>query len=397
MLTRELNISRILGAAGSALLLGPRGVGKTHLLRGWTEEAPDTLAIDLLDPESHLRYLRDPALLKGEIESSIRRRAGVTKQPLRVVIDEVQKVPALLDVVHLVYERDRAKVQFLLSGSSARKLKRGGANLLAGRLLGLRLFPLTFREWDGLLDRSLLLGTLPGVAVDNPDPARTLRSYVHTYLKEEVLEESLVRKVEGFSRFLEVAANYHGEILNAKEIGRAADVSTNTVLAYLQILEDTLVAFRVPGWSASVRKQLRTSPKLYLFDNGVASALRGELRLEITERTSRYGKLFEGFVMQEAYRLNEYEQLDLKLSYWRTNNGREVNLVFSRGVGPPLAAVEIKSASAPDRSDVASLLSFAEEYPNTPLFCFCRTPRAYEIDRVSVLPWKEGIERMRTL
>jgi predicted AAA+ superfamily ATPase len=284
-----------------------------------------------------------------------------------------------------------------VSGSSARKLKRGGANLLAGRLLSVNLFPLTDSEYSGDLTRKLLLGSLPGVIIDNPQPERTLRSYVHTYLKEEILEESLVRKLDAFSRFLEVAAQYHGKIINATSIAKAVGISPNSALSYFQIMVDTLVAFFLPGWNGSTTKQLRIQPKFYLFDNGVASALRGELQLELTERTSRYGELFECWVVQEMFRMNEYLQRDFKLAYWQTNHGSEVDLVVSRGMGEPLAGIEIKSSTKPDPADFSSLHLFSEDNPHAKLFCFCRTPHRYQAGKVDVLPWDQGITMIASL
>jgi hypothetical protein len=156
-----------------------------------------------------------------------------------------------------------------------------------------------------------------------------------------------VRKVDAFAKFLEVAGQYHGEIINSSTIAAYAGVSSQTVSEYIDILEDTLLAWRLPGWHASRTKQLRTSPKLILFDNGVASALRGELGIDTVESSSRYGKMFEARVIQECFRINDYETLDLKFSHWRTNSHAEVDLIVSRGAGRPLAAIEIKSSTAP--------------------------------------------------
>lgn len=197
--------------------------------------------------------------------------------PLMVFVDEIQKVPALLDEIHSLYQTYRKTVRFLLSGSSARKLKRVGANLLAGRALTLRLHPLIEDEFSQTTAQNSRLGSLPGIVIDNEAPEQALRSYVSTYLKEEIQQEALVRKVEAFARFLEVAGQYHGEIINASNISKYAGVSSQTIADYLSILEDTLIAFRLPGWHASATKQLRVTPKLYLFDNGVATALRSEI------------------------------------------------------------------------------------------------------------------------
>ena len=395
MIERQLQLADTLGRGASVLLLGPRGVGKTNLAQQWVAARPNVLSINLLDPDDYHTYLLAP----GHLQTEVRWRLESSRETaLLVFIDEIQKVPALLDVVHLLYENHRPQVQFLLTGSSARKLRRGGANLLAGRLLALHLYPLTFRELPQPWTSLLRLGSLPGVALDNLLPEASLRAYVHNYLKEEVLEEALVRKVEAFSRFLELAGQYHGEPLNASSLARAAGISSNTVSDYFQILEDTLMVHRLPGWSASVKKQLRLAPRFFLFDNGVANALRGELRVEINERTSRFGRLFEAWVIQEAFRLNDYRQLDLKLSYWQTNTQLEVDLVVSRGAGQPLAAIEIKSGLRPSPADWPGLTSFRTEYPQVPQFCFCRCARPFRgDDGVEVHPWQEGLALLETL
>ncbi len=381
MISRELPLGARLDQGFSVLLLGPRGVGKTNLARHTLSHRQAVLAIDLLAPESYERYLRDLSQFERDV---------LGRAPKLVFVDEIQKLPELLDLIHRLYEKNR--MQFLLTGSSARKLRRGGANLLAGRLLGMRLHPLTCRELALPEGQTLQFGSLPGVMLDNPAPDATLRAYVHLYLKEEILEEALVRKAAAFSRFLELAGQYHGEPVNAARIGRMAGVSAHTVQEYFQILEDTLMVYRLPGWSASASKQLRTAPKFLFFDNGVANALRGELRVESSPRTSRFGKLFESRVIQEVFWLNDYRELDLKLSYWQSNTGLEVDLVASRGAGPPLAAFEIKSDTAPGQPDWKGLTSFRSEYPEVACYCLCRTPHPYRAgDGVEVLPWTEGL------
>ena len=264
-----------------------------------------------------------------------------------------------------------------------------GANLLAGRALTFRLHPLTHVEFPQLTADNVRLGSLPGIVIDNEHPEDALRSYVTTYLKEEIQEAALVRRVDAFAKFLEVAGQYHGEILNASRISEYVGVSSQTVAEYLSILEDTLLAWRLPGWSASSTKQLRTAPKLILFDNGVATALRGEIGIESIESSSRYGKMFETRVIQECFRWNDYDRLDLKFSYWRTSNDNEVDLIVSRGAGHPLAAIEIKSSSAPEERHVQGLGRFIRDYPNTPQYCISQTPRRYSLGAVEVVPFEE--------
>ena len=393
MIERSLKLPKILGDSRSAFLFGARGVGKTHLATEWLALKERTFSVSLLEPEPYERYLRDPGRLLADIEGAHKGRH------LSVLIDEIQKLPVLLDVVHHLYEKHRKQIQFLLTGSSARKLKRQGANLLAGRALSLKLFPLDSSEYSGQLETTLRLGTLPGIIVDNTEPERSLRAYVHTYLREEIQLEALVRKIDTFARFLEIAGQYHGKIINASNIAKPIGTTPNTVLEYFRILEDTLIAFTIPGWHESTVKQLRTAPKFFLFDNGVANALRGELRIELSERTSRFGDLFEAFVIQEIFRRNEYEQLDLKLSYWQTATGQDVDILLSRGLGAPIAAIEIKSATAPDAADLKGMTLFSKEYRDCKKYCFCRTTHAYRIEDldVEVLPWQEGIRLLSSI
>jgi len=342
------------------------------------------LRYDLLQNDTYQRFLKRPGLFRGEVETYLQRDgAGI------VFVDEVQKVPAILDEVHSLYERFPRRVRFLLSGSSARKLRRVGSNLLAGRAITLRLHPLLQSEFPQSTSENAQIGSLPGIVIDNQRPHDSLRSYVATYLKEEVQQEALVRRVDAFAKFLEVAGQYHGEIINASTIAAYAGVSSQTVAEYIRILEDTLIAWRLPGWHASRTKQLRISPKLILFDNGVATALRGELGIESIESSSRYGKMFEARVIQECFRISDYETRDLKFSYWRTNNDIEVDLVVSRGAGRPLAAIEIKSSTAPEEKHLNALKRFAQDYPSVPQFCVCQTPRRYKIGAVDVIPFDE--------
>lgn len=391
MVNRVLSIADTIGQKNSAFLFGARGVGKTHLSRKFIRSLNQHYeTYDLLNFQTYQRYLKNPSLFSEELHQIMKRQ----RQCL-VWVDEIQKIPPLLDEIHSLIETYKKSLRFLLTGSSARKLKRAGANLLAGRALSLRLHPLTHLEVkdiatsDTYLQEILRLGSLPGVIIDQDSPELALKSYIETYLKEEVLEEALVRRVDAFSRFLEVAAQYHGEPINAIEIGKAAHVSGQTVQQYFQILEDTLVGWKLPGWSASVKKQLRTTPKFFLFDNGVANALRGELNIELKESSFRFGKLFECWVVQELFRLNDYCQLDFKFSYWRTNNDIEVDIIISRGMSSPIAAIEIKSSKAPEEKHIYGLKAFSDEYPSAKLYCFCRTPRAYRLSGVHVQPWTE--------
>jgi predicted AAA+ superfamily ATPase len=387
--SRLLDLEQRLVAGRSAFLFGPRGVGKTTLAQEFLARQVRSRSIDLLNLDTYRRFLADPGLFRRELEHEI----GAGKD-LTVLLDEVQKLPALLDEVHYLIERHKRKVRFLLTGSSARKLKRGGANLLAGRAWTLRLHPLTSREVQLDLHRALRYGTLPAVYLEDPTPVPTLKAYVETYLKEEILQEALVRRTESFVRFLDVAGQQNGEPANFSAIARETGVSVKTAQEYFSILVDTLVAFRVDGWFYSVRKQLRQAPKFYLFDCGVLNAIRGELDAELKPASFRYGRLFETFVVGEIVRLNDYRERGYRLHYWRTNTDQEVDIVLSRGPSDRPVAVEIKSRPDPQESDVRGLLAFAAENPRAELLCACRTPRPYSLGKVKVLPWEQALEKV---
>ena len=348
---------------------------------------------NLLEEDLYHRYLANPSMIRHEIESRLA-TAKKTDLPLTVFIDEIQRLPSLLNEVHGLIERHKGKVRFILTGSSARKLRRGGANLLAGRAWTLHLHPLTHREGVTDLKRALHYGTLPGIYLSKTPPQRALRAYVHTYLREEIRQESLLRRIDAFVRFMDVAAQMNGEPVNFAKIGRDCGVSIKTVQDYYSILVDTLITFRLDGWAHSVRKQLRQQPKFYWFDCGVLNAIRGELAAPPPEGSSRYGNLFETWVVLETIRLNDYAETDYRFHYWRTNNGMEVDLVLSRDATHAEKAIEIKSAAAPTLEDVRGLLSFQSENPRTELWCACRTPRAYKIGDVLFLPWKDALARL---
>jgi len=387
MITRLLDLSRLLGkGAQSALLFGPRGAGKTRLSSVFLRTQSPQLSFDLLDNANYTRFLTQPDLFKHEVEAGLKQRGILT-----VFVDEVQRLPQLLNDVHSLIESHKGKVRFLLTGSSARKLKRGGANLLAGRAWTLHLHPLTHREGVHDLRRALSVGTLPAIYLDDPSPERSLKAYVDTYLKEEIQQEALTRKVEGYVRFLDVAAQMNGAPLNFSSIARDCGVSMPTAQEFFSILVDTMIAFRVDGWSWSVRKQLRQSPKLYFFDCGVLNAVRGELATELKSGSFRYGMLFETFIVQEICRLNDYQETGFKIYYWQSNSGLEVDVILSRGPSDRPMAVEIKSGTAPAPKDLRGLHAFKSENKHARLFCLCQTPRPYDLNGVKILPWAEGL------
>lgn len=346
------------------------------------------LWIDLLDPEQENRY----ALRPGELLEQIRPERG---RPAWVVIDEIQKVPKLLDAAHAAIES--YGVRFALTGSSARKLKKGSVNLLAGRALVYPLFPLTSTELGDAFDLSQALqyGTLPGLLSIPGDQERKafLRAYALTYLKEEVWAEHVIRRLDPFRRFLEVAAQSNGEVLSFSNIGRDIGADHKTVSSYFEILEDTQLGFLLEPYHASVRKRQRQAPKFFFFDPGVARALGGMLNVELVPRTYGFGKAFEHFVLLEILRLSNYRQKDYRFSYLRTKDGAEIDLIVERP-GQALALVEIKSTDHVDERDVRELSRFLPDFPDAEAFCFSRDKVRKQIGGILAVPWQVGLEEI---
>lgn len=387
MINRMSNIAKLLEKFNSFFLFGPRGCGKSTLISSLIAPLKTKcMSIDLLQVDQFRRYLSNPSLLRSEVDSALKRF-----EKLICVIDEIQKVPELLDEVHLLIERYKKRLCFVLTGSSARKLKKDGANLLAGRAIYKKLHPFSSREVDLDLNNDLQFGLLPDAFLEREAREDYLQSYVSTYLKEEILQESLVRKVDSFSQFLDLAGQLNGEPINFSKLAKQVRTHTNTVQSYFQILEDTLLCTRINGWSSSVKKQLLQAPKYYFFDNGVLNAINGELRTVLKPSSFRFGKLFENFLINEIIKLNDDEGLNFRFNYWRTSTGQEVDLVVARSISKPLVAIEIKSSDSPSLKDVDALLQFAAEYPNVKIWCVCQTPREYEEGGVRFLPWKTGL------
>lgn len=388
MIPRLLNIAEIIKKNRSFFLLGPRGTGKTRLIHASLEGEPHVMGIDLLRVSEFRRFIQDPSLLRTDVVGWLERHRG---ERLVVVIDEVQKVPELLDEVHSLIESYKNRLIFILSGSSARKLKRSGANLLGGRAWVRHLHPLSCGEIAVDLNRALQFGTLP-VAYLEDDPEEFLKAYLEVYLKEEIFQESLVRQIENFSRFLDLAGQLNGEPVNFSKLAKQCGVSVKTAQAYFQILEDTLIVTRIPGWSTSVKKQLLQAPKFYFFDCGVLNAINGELRTELKPSTFRYGRLFENYVVQELLRANDYSGGDYRPYYWRTAQGVEIDLLLAKNIRAPQWAIEIKSSTSPGAEDVAGLLKIKDDYPDVSCVCLCQTERTYADGGIEFVPWQEGIQ-----
>ncbi|MBI2342732.1 MAG: ATP-binding protein [Deltaproteobacteria bacterium] len=374
----------------SFFLFGSRGTGKSTLLKAHFS-SPETLWIDLLTEADEAKFGRHPDELS---------RALATTSYTRVVIDEVQKGPKLLDIVHHEMEK-RKHVQFILTGSSARKLKRGRANLLAGRAFTYHLFPLTACELGAQFDltHALEFGTLPRLLEYSTREEKNefLRAYVKNYLREEIAIEQLVRNLHPFRDFLEVAAQCNGKIINHAKIGRDIGADDKTVRNYFAILEDTLVGFYLPPFHRSVRKQQREAPKFYFFDPGIVRALSGTLRVELLPQTYAFGNAFEHWVILECHRMNEYHQLDYTLSYLRTKSDVEVDLVVRRpGIADLL--IEIKSTTRVTHDDTALLTRFRHDWGSpceAQVWSLERERKV--IDDVLCMYWNEGLQQFSRL
>ena len=312
---------------------------------------------DLLNTAESLRLAREPRLLYRELEDGARGDW--------VVIDEVQKVPALLDEVHALIESHG--LRFVLSGSSARKLRRGASNLLAGRAVVEHLYPLTSGEagWEALGERALSCGTLP-LAVRSEDPVAFLDAYAQTYLQEEIRAEALTRNIGDFSRFLEIAARQNGQVTNVAGLARDAAVSRPTVQNYFGILEDTLIGFWLRPWKLKSATRQVAHPKFYLFDSGVARALSG--RLPYPPGPEEKGPLMESWILNEVRAYLGYRRLAYPLHYWRTHDGSEVDLFLETRNG--YIGVEIKSTSRWDQRYNRSLKSLRSFLDGKRLQCY---------------------------
>ncbi len=327
----------------------------------------------------------NPRLLAQELEGN--------PQFKRVVIDEVQKLPRILNLVHkLIEER---KIQFILSGSSARKLKRGGSNLLAGRAFVFYLYPLTSVELGNNFDlnKALSWGLLPQQSHFNNDEEKKeyLKSYALTYLKEEIQLEQIVRKLNPFRKFLEVAAQMNGKVINHSRIGRDIGVDTTTVQNYYSVLEDTMVGFYLRPYHQSVRKSQRLSPKFYLFDTGVCRALKGTLDIPLLPQTYDFGEAFEHFIILEITKLAEYKRKSWKYSYLLTKDGAEIDLIIDRP-GQNTLCIEIKSSDKVTERDLKNLSRLGEDISGSILYCLSRDPRKKRIGKVRCFEWSEGIQ-----
>ncbi len=382
MISRLINLPK----DQSFFLFGARGTGKTTLLKAlpWLK---DCLMINLLKASTENRFARDPDELSSIVNA-------MPKEQTHIVIDEVQKLPKLLDIVHDLIENTDKK--FILTRSSARKLKNGGANLLAGRAFTYHLYPFSFLEIQDKFDllQTLQYGTLPKIFefTDNVNKQFFLETYTNVYLKEEIWAEKLIRDLAPFRYFLEVAAQANGKIINFSNISRDVGVSDHTVKEYFSILEDTLLGYTLPAFQHSFRKRLNKKPKFYFFDTGVVRALMGLTEVPLTERTHGFGNAFEHFIISECKRLANYYHRNYRFSYLSTKDSAEIDLVVERP-GKGILLVEIKSTDHVKESHLSTLESIKNDLGDCEAICLSRDPHPKKMGNITVFPWQDGIKK----
>lgn len=357
----------------SAFLWGPRKVGKTYWIN---ENFPDSIIIDLLKTDVFADYVSRPSLLRERYQ----------EYQGRIVIDEIQMAPDLLNEIHwLIENRD---VSFLMTGSSARKLRRRHANLLGGRAWRYIMTPLTYQETEGFeLEEMAVSGLLPPHFMSS-DPVQDLRSYVADYLKEEIAAEAVVQNIPAFAQFLTVAALTSGELLNYSNVGREAGVSAKVVRTYFQILEDTLLGFRVQPWRRVKNRRLIETEKFYLFDVGVTNYLaRRAPKIGAPE----FGKAFEHFILMELRAYQAYRNPELDIRYWRTSTGFEVDFIL----GDMDVAIEVKGSARIHSTHTRGLRALLEEHTvNRALVVSLEKEPRRLMPAIEVLPWQRFLEEL---
>ncbi len=378
----EKEVEREIKRGKSILLLGPRQTGKTTLIKHFGND----LFLSLIRPDIRQRYEKNPELLYSEIEALSTEQKR--RNPL-VIIDEVQKVPAILDVVQDII--DNKKASFILTGSSARKLRRGpNVNLLPGRVIASRLDPLVLNELDLYnLNELIIYGSLPGILLtkDTYEKEKELESYITTYLEEEIRAEAIVRNLGPFARFIELAASESGNIINLRKLSQEIGVSHTTIASYYQILEDCLIIEKIdPIIKSKTRKKLTRSQKYLFFDLGVR---RVAAREGTKQPKEMLGKLFEQFIGLELIRYSRLSHKRARVFFWRDPDGPEVDWVLD--VENTYIPIEIKWTDSPTKSDIKHLKVFLSEYKNTKLgYLVCQTPRKLKLDEnIFAIPWQE--------
>ena len=367
-------------------LFGARGTGKSTLLKQ-KFDSNKSLWIDLLNYKQESLFSKNPDRLSYLISNKLYKR---------VIIDEIQKVPKLLDIVHQEIENNK-KIQFIMTGSSARKLKRGQANLLAGRAVAYYLYPFSCLELEKFkLKKALQYGLLPQLLNLNSkkEILLFLESYVENYLKEEILQEQIIRNIQPFKNFLEIMAQLNGETINYSKFAREIGADHKTIQNYFSILEDTLIGFFLPAYSRSIRKQQQKAPKFYLFDIGVKRALEGILTFPIKEHTFSFGKAFEHFLILECVKLNHYLKKSYKFSYFKTKSGLEIDLIIQKPDKKEIL-VEIKSTSAVRKDHVSKLNKFSKDWDTAhSKQLWSLDSQIQNIQGVKCLPWQIALKKI---
>lgn len=375
MLNRILQIESELD--NSLFLFGARQTGKSTLLR---QQLPGAIFIDLLNTDMKERFSRRPALLYEMLRDK--------PEDTLVIIDEIPEVPELLNEVHRLISESR--LVFILCGSSARKLKRKGHNTLGGRALPVYLYPFVSAEIpDFDIDRAVTVGMIPSHYLAR-NPWRKLQAYIQVYLKEEVKEEALVRNLSSFQRFLEVAALTDGEMVNLNNIAQDCGVSAPTVSSYFDILEDTLIGYRIPAYAKVMKRRLVQAPRFYYFDVGIANYLLH--RKELVRGSIDYGHAFEHLVIQELVAYLHYTHSDESLTYWRTYTGIEVDAV----IGDARVAIEVKSVEEVLPRHLKGLRTFAEEHPQCRQIIVSLDVISRKMDNVECLYVKDFFRQLWT-
>ncbi|HEV7428403.1 MAG TPA: AAA family ATPase [Thermoanaerobaculia bacterium] len=366
--------------SGSAFIFGPRGSGKSTWLR---HSLPDALWLNLLQPDTYREMTARPERLRQLVEGS---------DQADVVIDEIQRVPELLNVVHDL-ESGQKRRRFLLAGSSARKLRRGGVDLLAGRALNLPMHPFMAAEVPAFdLDRALEIGMLP-LVVGSSDPIATLHAYATLYLDEEVKLEGWARDIGRFARFLETVTFSHGAVLNVANVAREAQTERNTIVAYFEILEDLLLAFRLPVFTRRAKRQTTQQPKFYLFDAGVFRSLRPRGPLDRPSEIG--GAALEGLVAQHLRAWIAYSPGDTKLFFWRTRHGIEVDFIVYGDLG--FLAIEVQNSPTVRSNDLRPLRTFMEDYPEAKPLLLYRGSEELMIDGIRCIPVEKFLRSLTPL
>lgn len=366
-------------------LFGARGTGKSTLIK--EQFSKSSITFDLLDPELESELSRSPNKFKEKV-------LALDTKCKYIVIDEVQKIPKLLDLVHWLIENTNKT--FILTGSSARKLKHGQANLLAGRAFTYNLLPFCSFELadDFNLQEALEWGTLPKTVnlTNKKLKAEFLQSYTRTYLKEEIWAEQIIKNLEPFRYFLEVAAQMNGKIINFDRISRDVGVDDKTIKNYFSILSDTMLGFFLNGFERSFRKRLSTKPKFYFFDPGVKRALDDSLDVKLKPSTSAYGEAFEHFIILEIMKLCNYNHRNYKFSYLKTKDDAEVDLIVERP-GKKALFIEIKSSISVNSDSLTNLAKLSEDHGNCEAICLSQDSQPRKAGHIKILPWQLGLKQ----